>query len=77
MFLMITLVVFLGSFLLGSFVFRKPASAIEFQRRFYEKINWRIEPISMEKELKHTRLMGFTLIIFCLAMSIFYFGMRF
>ena len=33
---------------LGLFLFSKPFSAIEMQRKFYEKINWRIEPISME-----------------------------
>jgi len=38
----------LASFL---FLFCKPALAIELQRRFYAKINWRMEPISMPKEI--------------------------
>jgi len=41
----------------------KPSLAIEIQRRFYEKINWKIEPISMRKELRNTQLMGWFLVI--------------
>jgi hypothetical protein len=36
----------------------KPEFDIEIQRRFYARINWRIEPVSLEKELRNTRLMG-------------------
>lgn len=50
------------SIIAGIFLFLRPASAIEFQRRFYEKINWRIEPISMEKEKRNTKIMGLFLI---------------
>jgi hypothetical protein len=42
----------------GLFLFFKPALAILIQKKFYEKINWRIEPISMQKEIRNTRLMG-------------------
>jgi len=45
----------------------KPHLAIEIQRRFYCHINWKIEPISMEKELGNTRLMGWFLIILSIA----------
>jgi hypothetical protein len=41
----------------------RPAAAIEFQRRFYLKINWRMEPVSMEKELLATKLMGLGIIL--------------
>lgn len=47
---------------LGIFLVLRPALAIEFQRRFYEKINWRMEPISLAKELRNTRLMGLMLV---------------
>jgi Trk-type K+ transport system membrane component len=40
-----------------------PEQAIEIQRRFYEKINWNIEPISVSKEIRNTRAMGLFLII--------------
>ena len=43
---------------IGLFVFLKPKITIELQRRFYEKINWRIEPISMQKEIRNTKIMG-------------------
>ena len=51
------------SFAIGLFVFFRPAAAIEFQRLFYEKINWRIEPISMAKEIRNTKIMGLFLVI--------------
>ena len=50
----------------GLFIFFKPDLAIEIQKRFYAKINWRIEPISMPKELRNTRIMG----IFLLALAV-------
>ena len=49
----------------GLFIFFKPALAIEIQKRFYAKINWRIEPISMRKELRNTKIMG--IFLFALA----------
>jgi len=48
--------------LLGVFLFFRAAQAIELQRRFYLSINWRMEPISMERELHVTRFMGIILI---------------
>lgn len=52
----------------------KPKLAIEIQRRFYEKINWRIEPISMSKEIRNTRLMGGFLIILSVATLVYVAG---
>lgn len=57
--------------LLGLFVTRKPARVIEIQRRFYAFINWRIEPISMQKEIRNTRAMGSILIIFVVSAIIY------
>ncbi len=42
---------------------KKPGLAIEIQRRFYERINWRIAPISMAREIRNTRIMGLFVII--------------
>lgn len=58
-----TIIFFSFSIMTGLFFFFKPASAIELQRKFYEKINWRIEPIDMQKEIKNTRIMGLVVII--------------
>ena len=45
----------------------KPMLVIKLQQRFYSKINWRIEPISFEREVRNTKIMGyFSLIISCL-----------
>ncbi|OGX45275.1 MAG: hypothetical protein A3G38_03545 [Omnitrophica WOR_2 bacterium RIFCSPLOWO2_12_FULL_51_8] len=41
-----------------------PAYAIDLEINFYAKINWRIAPISMEKELRNTRRMGWLLLAF-------------
>ncbi|MDP3786896.1 MAG: hypothetical protein Q8R05_05070 [Candidatus Omnitrophota bacterium] len=56
-----------GSIAIGLFLSLKPSSAIEFQKKFYEQINWRIEPVSMSKEIRNTRIMGLFLIIAALA----------
>jgi hypothetical protein len=52
---------------IGFFLAFNPRLTIELQRRFYAKINWRIEPISMSKEIRNTRLMGGFLIILTIA----------
>ncbi|MEK6563652.1 MAG: hypothetical protein AABZ65_01325 [Candidatus Omnitrophota bacterium] len=36
------------------------------------RINWRIEPVSMPKEIRNTKLMGVFLIIAALAGSVFF-----
>ena len=52
---------------IGFVLVLKPSLALAIQRKFYEKINWRIEPISMQKEIVHTRVMGLFTVIFLLA----------
>lgn len=58
---------------IGLFVFLKPELAIEIQRRFYELINWRIEPISMEKEIRNSKIMGIFLLVVAAITLIFCF----
>lgn len=57
--------------LIGLFLSLNPALAIQIQKRFYERINWRIEPISMPKELRNTRIMGLFLIVIALLTIIY------
>jgi len=59
---LILVLITINSVLIGFFLFLKPASAIRIQKRFYEKINWRIEPISMAKEIRNTKIMGLFLL---------------
>lgn len=61
---------------IGIFIMINPTLAIEIQRRFYAKINWKIEPISVSKEIRNTRIMGIGLMIFSLAALIFAFLSR-
>jgi hypothetical protein len=56
---------------IGCMLIANPVGAIEFQKRFYEKINWRMEPISMPKEIRNTRLMGATMIGFLAVIVVF------
>jgi len=49
---------------IGAFMVINPTMSIEIQRRFYCLINWKIEPISLAKEIRNTRAMGWFLIIF-------------
>lgn len=51
------------SILIGLFIFKKPTSAFEIQRKFYALINWRIEPISLDKEIRNTKIMGLSLVL--------------
>ncbi|MFH0826722.1 MAG: hypothetical protein V1923_02365 [Candidatus Omnitrophota bacterium] len=54
----------------GLFSALHPASCIELQKRFYQRINWRMEPISMEKEIRNTRLLGWFSVIVSLGFLI-------
>ncbi len=59
---------------LGLFIIMKPELTIELQRRFYELINWRIEPVSMSKEIRNTRMMGMFLFAVSLFVTLFHVG---
>jgi len=58
--------------LLGGYIYVNPERVIDLQKRFYTLINWRMEPISMSKEIRNTRLMGLFLIIFTLMSGVYY-----
>ena len=42
----------------GILCLRNPQAAIHIQQCFYAKINWKLEPINLAKELRNTRIMG-------------------
>jgi len=60
------------SAIIGLFIFYKPELTIEIQRKFYEKINWRMEPISMPKEIRNTKIMGIFLVVVAMFTIIYY-----
>ena len=66
--LMAQILIAIGAALLGFFLFRNPSLAIELQRKFYEGINWRMEPISMTKEIRNTKAMGLFLVVIAVFM---------
>lgn len=47
----------------GALVAWKPRKVIEIQTAIYRPFNWKIEPISMEKEIRNTRIMGMTVLV--------------
>ena len=49
--------------LLGFLVFLRPQRVIEFQIRFYKSINWDMKPVSLQKEIRNTKIMGIFLIL--------------
>ncbi|MBI4430838.1 MAG: hypothetical protein HY587_03900 [Candidatus Omnitrophica bacterium] len=46
------------SVILGSWLFFFPRQAIDFQIAFYHCINWIMQPVSMEREIRNTKCMG-------------------
>ena len=64
--LFLSILIFVINILIGLFLFLNPALAIEIQKKFYEKINWRIEPIFMQREIRNTKIMGLFLIVITL-----------
>ena len=61
----------LAGMLFGIFILLRSALVIKLQIKFYEMINWRIFPVSMEKEVRNTKYMGIFLILFCLSASVY------
>ncbi len=43
---------------LGVALLKAPKRVIEAQIEFYRRINWKMEPVSWEKEIRNTRWMG-------------------
>ncbi len=64
---MLFLFIFILSLILGILIYQFPLQVIRLQQQFYACINWRMEPISMDKEILNTRLMG----CFLLATTLF------
>ena len=67
----ISFVVIVLNMSVGLFLFLRPTESLEIQRRFYLRINWRIEPVDMEKELRNTKAMGALLIASAICVSIY------
>jgi hypothetical protein len=55
----------------GLFVFFYPVSVMRMQVKFYEKINLRVEPISLKKEFMRIKYTGLYLVILCLLTSVY------
>jgi len=58
--------------MLGGAIISFPERVIDIQKWLYSLVNWRMEPISMSKEIRNTRFMGLLLIVFTIGASIYY-----
>jgi len=65
------ILIILISLSVGIFVYLNPSKVIDIQKKFYILINWRIEPISMPKEILSTRIMGATLVFLAVSAIIY------
>ncbi|MDD5356419.1 MAG: hypothetical protein PHY56_07790 [Candidatus Omnitrophica bacterium] len=70
MFIHIQIITILLASLNGIICFTRPLLAIKIQQKFYEKINWKIEPIDLAKELRNTRIMGLISLILAILLII-------
>lgn len=70
LFLYIKILIALLAFVNGVICSSNPSLAIQIQQKFYEKINWKIEPINLAKELRNTRIMGVISLILSLALVV-------
>lgn len=61
-----------AGFIAGFLFVIAPEKLIEAQRRFYEKINWKIEPIDFAREIRNTRIMGLSILLFVAAALILF-----
>ncbi|MDD3274997.1 MAG: hypothetical protein PHQ84_04455 [Candidatus Omnitrophica bacterium] len=67
----ISMVLIIVGIVVGLLVFFYPVSVMRMQVKFYEMINWRIEPISLQKEFKRTKYSGLYLVVLCLFASLY------
>jgi len=56
--LLIFVAISLASAVFSLILILKPDFCIEMQKKFYRSINWNMEPVSMAKEIRNTRIMG-------------------
>ncbi len=62
-----------ASFLLSYLLCFRTQWVISMQIKFYALINWKVEPISMEREMRSTRVMGMVLFAFTVLAGAYYF----
>ncbi len=54
----------------GVICISQPQQAIKIQQKFYERINWKMEPINLKKELNNTRIMGAICVILAIGLIV-------
>ena len=62
--ILLTKTIAIFAIVVGFYLYKNPQKAIGGQIAFYRKINWRMEPVDMAREIRNTRTMGF-FALFC------------
>ena len=55
----------------GAWIVKWPRKVIDLHVAFYRLLNWKVEPISMDREIMNTRFMG-TVVVVCGIAAIIY-----
>jgi hypothetical protein len=67
----VALIFIFAGVIVGVLVFFYPVSLMRFQVKFYELINLRIEPISLQKEFNSSRRAGLYLVVLSILSGIY------
>jgi len=65
-YLALSIILSVAGIAFGLFMVLRPALIIKMHIKSTEKSNWRLEPISMEKELRNTKISGINLAAVCI-----------
>lgn len=67
----IQLVIAVVATVFGALIAWKPKKTIDIQIALYRPFNWKLEPISWEKEIRNTRIMGLALLALGIAALVY------
>ncbi|MDD5130968.1 MAG: hypothetical protein PHS66_08000 [Candidatus Omnitrophica bacterium] len=67
----VSMVLIMIGVVVGLLVYFYPVSVMRMQVKFFEKLNWRIELISLQREFNRIKYTGLYLVILCLCASIY------
>lgn len=70
--ILIFIIIAIFAYIFGFYVYFNPEKMIAFQQKAYSYVNWRMEPISLAKEIRNTKLMGLSLVVVTLIICIYY-----
>jgi hypothetical protein len=67
----VSMIFIVAGMVIGLLVFFYPVSVMRMEVKVFEKINWRIEHISLQKEFNRIKYTGVYLVALCLFASVY------